>query len=264
MRADGDDPSMRRERHVSAKPRRLEPEPNPPAQAPGSVRAYESILMHVHQQVEDGILRPGDKLPSERKLAERFGIGRSSVRDAIRILEVRGIVKPRQGGGTVVQAFSSDALVAELASTLVRKRALVQELMEVRCMIEPPLAARAAAHASREQIEHLEEILRRQADKVKRGEMAVGEDPEFHSTIAQAAGNRVMLAVLDTLVSLLAETRRRFLQDEERARSSLAGHRLVLRAIRRREPAAAEAAMRKHIRSVEAIIAKAAWNKRRA
>lgn len=232
----------------------LDPGADGPAATPGAVRVYEGILSHIHQQVEEGVLRPGDKLPSERKLAERFRIGRSSVRDAIRILEVRGVVKPRQGGGTVVQDFSSDALVAELASTLVRKRALVQELMEVRCMLEPPLAARAAAHASAAQIAHLEEILRRQGDKVRRGELAVGEDTDFHSEIARAAGNRVMLAVQDTLVGLLTETRRRFLQDEERARSSLAGHRLVLRAIRRREPGAAEAAMRKHIRSVEAII----------
>ena len=228
----------------------------PPAGAPGTVRAYENVLVHIHQQVEEGLLKPGDKLPSERRLAERYGIGRSSVRDAIRILEVRGVVKPRQGGGTVVQSFSSDTLVAELAHALVRKRALVQELMEVRCMMEPPLAARAAAHASAAQIEQLESILARQGDRVRRGELAVHEDTEFHSLVAQAAGNRVMLAVLDTLVSLLTETRRRFLQDEERARASLAGHRLVLRAIRRREPVAAEAAMRRHIRAVEAIIMK--------
>lgn len=249
---------MERRRDVVEQEDPLDTESDPPSEPPGTARAYESILSHLHQQVEDGVLKPGDKLPSERKLAERFGVGRSSVRDAIRILEVRGIVKPRQGGGTVVRAFSSDALVAELAGALVRKRALVLELMEVRRMIEPPLAARAAAHASPEQIEHLEDILRRQHDKLRRGEMAVEEDTEFHSLIARAADNRVMLAVLDTLVNLLTETRRRFLQDQDRAKSSLAGHRLVLRAIRRREPAAAEAAMRKHIRSVEAIIMKRA------
>ncbi|HEU4386021.1 MAG TPA: FadR/GntR family transcriptional regulator [Anaeromyxobacteraceae bacterium] len=232
----------------------LEPTADPFPRAPGAARAYENILTHIHQQVEDGVLKPGDKLPSERKLAELFGVGRSSVRDAIRILEVRGIVKPRQGGGTVVQALTSDALVAELASVLVRKRALVQELMDVRCMIEPPLAARAAAHATPEQIEHLEAILRRQGAKVKRGEMAVEEDTEFHSAIAEAAANRVMLAVLDTLVGLLTETRKHTLHPGVRARSSLAAHRLVLRAIRRREPGAAEAAMRKHIRAVEGII----------
>lgn len=255
---------MRTGRHVHEKEDHFGLASDPPLEVPGTVRAYESILSHLHQQVEDGVLKPGDKLPSERKLAERFRVGRSSVRDAIRILEVRGIVKPRQGGGTVVQTFSSDALVAELASTLVRKRALVQELMAVRCMIEPPLAARAAAHASPEQIEHLEDILRRQHAKLKRGELAVEEDSEFHSAIARAADNRVMLAVLDTLVNLLGETRRLFFQDQERAKSSLTGHRLVLRAVRRRRPAAAEAAMRKHIRAVEAIITKAEGAKRPA
>jgi GntR family transcriptional repressor for pyruvate dehydrogenase complex len=225
-------------------------------ETPGAVRAFESILSHLHHLVEEGVLKPGDKLPSERKLAERFGVGRSSVRDAIRILEARGIVKPRQGGGTTVQAFSSDALVAELAGALVRKRALVRELMEVRRMIEPALAALAAEHATPAQVEHLEEILRRQRRRMERGERAVEEDTHFHSEIARAAGNRVMNAVLDTLVNLLGETRGRFLQDEERARLSLDGHRLVLRAIRRRDPADAEAAMRRHIRSVEAIILK--------
>jgi GntR family transcriptional regulator, transcriptional repressor for pyruvate dehydrogenase complex len=245
---------MRSERDLRARLALVGPEAVPLAETPGAVRVYESILGHIHQLVEDGVLKPGDKLPSERKLAERFRVGRSSVRDAIRILEVRGVVKARQGGGTVVQAFTSDALVAELAGTLVRKRALVQELMEVRCMLEPPLAARAAAHASAEQIEHMEDVLQRQRRKMKRGDMAVEEDTEFHSSIARAAGNRVMLAVLDTLVGLLTETRRHFFLDRERAESSLAGHRLVLRAIRRREPGAAERAMRKHIRSVEAII----------
>jgi GntR family transcriptional repressor for pyruvate dehydrogenase complex len=224
------------------------------APPPGAARAYEALLAHLHRQVEEGVLRPGDKLPSERKLAERFAVGRSSVRDAIRVLEVRGIVKPRQGGGTVVQSFSSDALVAELAGVLVRKRALVQELMDVRCMIEPPLAARAAAHASADQIEEMAAIVRRQRANARRGQPTVDEDTDFHSAIARAAGNRVMLAVLETLVSLLTETRRRVLQDDERAGASLAGHERVLRAIRRREPGLAENAMRKHIRAVEAII----------
>ena len=241
----------------------LEPEPDdllgrPPgsAEAPGAARTFEGVLSHLHHLVEEGALKPGDKLPSERRIAERFGVGRSSVRDAIRILEARGIVKARQGGGTVVQAFSSDTLVAELASTLIRKRALVEELMGVRSMMEPPLAARAAEHATSAQIEHLEELLRRQARKAQRGEPTVDEDTEFHSQIARASGNRVMLAILDTLVGLLAETRRRVPHDEERAMASLMGHRLVLRAIRRGDADAAEAAMRRHIRAVEAIILK--------
>jgi GntR family transcriptional regulator, transcriptional repressor for pyruvate dehydrogenase complex len=247
---------MHRRPAVKEKEARLDPDSGDPAELPGATRAHQGILSHLHHQVEEGVLRPGDKLPSERKLAEQFRVGRSSVRDAIRILEARGIVKPRQGGGTVVQVFSSDALVAELAGALVRKRALVEELMEVRAILEPPLAALAALHATPAQVEHLEDVLRRQRARARRGEVTVEEDTQFHLAIVRAAGNRVMVAVVDTLVNLLAETRRRFLRDGERARASLAGHQAVLRAIRRRAPAAAEAAMRRHIRSVEAIISR--------
>jgi GntR family transcriptional repressor for pyruvate dehydrogenase complex len=222
-----------------------------------SARAYESIVLHVQQLVEEGVLKPGDKLPSERDLAERFGVGRSSVRDAIRILDVRGIVKPRQGGGTVVQAFSSDSLVSELSSVLVRKRALVDELMDVRTIIEPALAARAALHASAEDIAQLERILERQRQRTQRGHPTVDDDYDFHATLARASGNSVMVAVLDTLVNLLSETRRRALQGLARSRASLAGHRAVLRAIQRRDPEAAEAAMRRHIGAVATIILKA-------
>jgi GntR family transcriptional regulator, transcriptional repressor for pyruvate dehydrogenase complex len=224
--------------------------------APRTVRAYESIVLHVQQLLDDGALKPGDKLPSERELAEQFRVGRSSVRDAIRILDVRGLVKPRQGGGTVVQGFSPDTLVTELSSVLVRKRALVEELMDVRTIIEPALAARAALSATAEDLEELEKILGRQRDKVTRDQPAVEEDSEFHAAIARAARNGVLLAVVDTLVHLLSETRRQALQGRARSRASLEGHRRVLRAIRRRDAAAASEAMLQHIRSVEAIILK--------
>jgi len=206
--------------------------------------------------VDDGSLRPGDRLPSERELSERFRVGRSAVRDAIRVLEVKGVVKPRQGKGTVVQALSPDSLVAVLAGAIIRKRGLVAELMDLRAILEPPLAARAARNASPAQVARLEEILRRQGARVRRGESAVEEDLEFHGLIASAAGNGVLLAVLDTLINLLSETRRRSLQVKGRARASLAGHQRVLRAIAARAPAVAEAAMRRHIEAVEAMIRK--------
>jgi GntR family transcriptional repressor for pyruvate dehydrogenase complex len=223
---------------------------------PGRARAYESIVLHVQQLVEEGALKPGDKLPSERDLGERFGVGRSSVRDAIRILEVKGIVRSRQGGGTVVQSLSPDSLVSLFADIVIRKRALVDELMDVRRIIEPALAARAAVNASPEQIAELKEILARQRDKVRRGEPAVEEDFRFHNAIARAAGNSVVLAVLDTLINLLAETRQRTLQVTGRPEVSLAGHRRVLRAIERRSPEAAEDAMRRHIGAIAGLIAK--------
>ena len=123
--------------------------------------------------IRDGRLNPGDKLPPERELAEAFGVSRTSVRDAIRVLEMQGMVEPRQGDGTLVRDLSPDSLVNPLASVLGRNGRLLTELLDVRKILEPPLAARAAAAASDADIGNLSAILDRQAEKVRQGELAI-------------------------------------------------------------------------------------------
>jgi len=216
-------------------------------------KVYEEVARRLERLILEK-LKPGDMLPPERELAGKFGVSRSSIRDAIRSLEMMGMVEPRQGAGTVVRQFGADAVVNPLATLLVQKRKLVEELLDVRKMIEPPLAARAATHASADEIEEMEEILRRQEEKMGRGEIAIEEDSEFHYVIALAADNSVILKVLDVLMDLLRETRERSLQVEGRPQKSLAGHRRILAAIKRREAAAAEAAMRCHVQEVEEIV----------
>ena len=216
-------------------------------------KVYEEVAKQIERLILTK-LQPGDKLPSERELAEMLGVSRSSIRDAIRSLELLGMVEPRQGAGTVVREISADSVVNPLATLLTRQRQSVTELLDFRKMLEPPLAARAATHATAEEVAEMEEILRRQEDKLRRGEVPVEEDAEFHYSIAMAAENSVVLKVLDVLMDLLRETRERSLQVEGRPQKSLAGHRRVLSAIKRRDPAAAEAAMRRHIEDVEQIV----------
>src|SRR6202451_4571757 len=118
-------------------------------------KVYEEVA----QQIERLILkklRPGDKLPSERELAEMLGVSRSSIRDAIRSLELVGLVEPRQGAGTIVREPSAESLVNPFANALKHQQALVAELLDFRKMIEPPLAARAAMHASPEEVSEME------------------------------------------------------------------------------------------------------------
>ncbi len=219
-------------------------------------KVYEEVAEQIQRLILEGRLRPGDKLPPERELVEMFEVSRSSVRDAIRTLELIGLVEARQGEGTVVRELSVDSLVNPLAAMLLRKRELVGELLEVRKMIEPTLAARAARHASPEEFAYLEDILRRQEEKVRRGELAIEEDSEFHYAIATAARNSVVLKVLDVLMDLLRECRQRSLQVEGRLERSLEGHRRILAAIQGRDASAAEAAMRQHVGEIEEIILK--------
>src|SRR5690348_4908737 len=208
-------------------------------------RVYEEVA----KQIEGLILKklhPGDMLPPERELAEMFSVSRSSIRDAIRSLELSGLVEPRQGAGTVVREISANSLFSVMSGVPVRQRQLISELLDFRLMIEPPLAARAATHAAAEEIRELEEILRRQESKVAREEPTVEEDSEFHYNIAMASDNSVVLKVLDVLMDLLRETRERSLQVEGRAQKSLAGHKRILSAIKRHDPQAAENTMRRH------------------
>jgi GntR family transcriptional repressor for pyruvate dehydrogenase complex len=217
-------------------------------------RVFEGVAQQIQRLIVEGALKPGERLPPERELCARLGVSRGSVRDAIRILELAGLVVPRQGEGTVVADLSPETVAAPIASMLVRKRELVAELLDVRKMIEPALAARAAERATDEDVERLEAILRRQDLKARRGEPTIDEDGEFHYQIALAARNGVVRSVLDVLMQLLRETRARSLQTPGRPRRSLEGHERILEAIRRRDPAAAEAAVRRHLEEVEQIV----------
>jgi GntR family transcriptional repressor for pyruvate dehydrogenase complex len=219
-------------------------------------KLYQKVVKQVQDIIRDGLLRPGDMLPPERELAERLHVSRGSLREAILALESMGLVEPRHGEGTIVRDLSAAPLVNQLSVMLVQKRALVGELLEFRLMIEPTLAARAAANATDEEITHLEEILSRQQAKIDRGELAIEEDSKFHYAIAQAARNSVVLKVLDVFMDYLRDSRELSLQVEGRPQKSLNSHRRILIAIARKNPAAAEKAMRRHITTIEGLLLK--------
>jgi GntR family transcriptional regulator, transcriptional repressor for pyruvate dehydrogenase complex len=216
-------------------------------------KVYEDVARQIERLILKK-LRPGDKLPSERELAELLSVSRSSIRDAIRSLELAGMVEPRQGAGTIVREISTNSLANPLANALKRKEELMGELLDFRRILEPPLAARAATHASPEEISEMESILDRQEQKLRKGESTITEDSEFHYSVAMASGNSVVLKVLDILMDLLRDTRERSLQVEGRPQKSLAGHRKILSAIKRHDAEGSKAAMRRHIEDVEEIV----------
>ncbi len=215
------------------------------------------VYTEVARQLQDRIvneLRPGDMLPSERELVQMLGVSRSSVRDAIRSLELMGLLQPLQGVGTVVRDPSAGSVAGPIAGVLLLKRTVIHELLDVRKIIEPALARRAAEYASPEQIAKLETVLDRQERKIRHGQLAIEEDSEFHYGIALGANNSVLLKVVDMLMELLKETRQRSLQVAGRQEKSLAGHRLILAALQAGDASAAEAAMHQHLSEIETIV----------
>lgn len=220
-------------------------------------RVFQEVAAQLRQQIAEGRFRPGDRLPSERELAEAFGVSRASVRDAIRVLELAGLVEPRQGEGTVVRELTLDALVSPLAAVLAHEGHYLPALLDARTVIEPPVAYRAARHASAEDLAALEEILARQAARVAAGELAIDEDTAFHYRLGVAAGNPVLLKLVDVLMDLLHESRVRSLGVPGRPERSLAGHRRILAAVRARDPEGASAAMRQHLEEIGEMLAAA-------
>jgi len=229
---------------------------HPPARIEFEVIPRSKVYQEVARQLERRIteeLKPGDLLPPERELVQMLGVSRGSVRDAIRSLELMGLLEPRQGIGTVVRDPVS-APANPLTAALLERQRTVEELLDVRKMIEPPLAGRAALHASSNELDDMQQILVRQEAKVQRGELATDEDSEFHYAITLASDNRVVLKVVDVLMELLKKTRERSLQVEGRQQQSLAGHRRILAALKQGDAKAAEAAMRRHLEEIENIV----------
>ena len=220
-------------------------------------RVYEDIVSQIQRLIAEGRLCPGDQLPPERELAEIFRVSRTSVRDALRVLEMMGLIESRHGDGTYVKEITIDTLVAPLASILTAKKGLLAELLDARKIFEPQVARYAAERASPEDIARLEEIVRRQAEQVAAGCTAIQEDSAFHYALAVAARNQVILRMVDVIMDLLQECREQALQGEDRPLRSLAAHRRILEAVRRHDGAAAAAAMLCHIEEVESLLLEA-------
>jgi len=214
-------------------------------------RIYEEVVGQLHQLIDQGKLKAGDRLPSERELAETFRVSRSSVREAIKTLENEGMVVTRPGSGTFLTAVNVEALISSLASLLSRGKDALIDLFEMRCLVEPSIAALAAERATPADILRLKEICAKQAEQIDRETSAVDSDAAFHLTIGRATHNSALQRLVASIVEILKPIRERSLQTPGRAHKSLASHREILVAIQRHDPELARQAMQQHILAVE-------------
>lgn len=187
----------------------------------------------------------GQKIPNEFELAEMFGVGRSTVREAVKGLVSKGILEVRRGAGTYVISTSSVENDPLGLSKMEDKYKLALELFEVRLMLEPEIAANAAQNASEEDIK----LLRQLCDETERlylaGEDHIPKDIEFHTCIARCSKNRVvetLIPIINTAVMTFANLTHRTLMQE-----TLDTHRAVTEAIAGRDSVGAKCAMVMHL-----------------
>jgi GntR family transcriptional repressor for pyruvate dehydrogenase complex len=210
------------------------------------------ILARLQQGIRDGVLSVGDKLPSERELAESLGVSRNSVREAIRALEALDVIEVRHGDGTFIKAPDVASLLSPFLDVLLEKQTFLREVLEFRRLVEPAIARLAAERATDEDLERLRRILEDHEARIKKRQAVVDVDIAFHREIAQAAHNSVIQSTLELLSTTLQDFR--YLWGEGRPARSASAHRAVFEAIARRDGEAAELAMAEHIRGVEKLV----------
>jgi GntR family transcriptional repressor for pyruvate dehydrogenase complex len=226
----------------------------PPVEPIKSTRIYEEIVRQVNELIAHGKLKSGDQLPPERDLAEKFRVSRTSVREALRALQSRGLIEIRAGEGAFVRDVSVETLIEPLALVILPHREAVAELFEARRLIEPSIAALAARRATREEIAEMDRILEDQAKEVVQGRTGMSQDTAFHGAIAQSAHNRAISRIVHALMDLLVQSREESLHTPGRPTRSHEDHRRVLDAIKRRDEVAAHRAMLDHLIAVETLV----------
>lgn len=155
----------------------------------------DKIIAQIKGLISAGELKPGERLPSERKLAEIFGVGRMHVRDAIQKLEFYGIVKTLPQSGTVVRGLGVVAFEGLLTNLLELSDADINSTLEARKLIETHTVRLAAERGTEEDFERIQEALLAYEEKVKLGESGAEEDRLFHQRIAKASKNSTLYAL---------------------------------------------------------------------
>ena len=214
-------------------------------------RLHEDIVQQFHSLIRQGKLKHGDRLPSERDLAEQFKVSRSSVREAIRSLELQGLVVSKRGSGTFINADNLDSVLALMAATLNTGGEHLSHVFEMRHLLEPPIAALAAQRATSEEMERLRQILEQQRMQIEAGETGVESDTAFHFALASATHNTALIKVVSAIEDILQMSRDLSLQEPGRPQRSLASHHEILETIVAGDAERSQRAMEHHLTAVE-------------
>jgi GntR family transcriptional repressor for pyruvate dehydrogenase complex len=223
------------------------PDPLRPVARP---KLYEQVVERLRDHVAAAGLRAGDRLPAERDLAERLGVSRASVKQAVVVLEVQGLVDVRHGGGTYL---TRDSLDVEPVADMVERRRRLPDVLEAREALETKLAELAAGRRTGADLAAIDAALDHMAAEIADGGLGAEGDRRFHEAVTAAAHSSLLAEFMRSIAAQIAESRDESLRQPGRPHSSLEQHRRIAAAVRDRDPEAAAAAMRRHVRTVAEV-----------
>ena len=207
------------------------------------------LAQRLISEITDRDLEPGSPLASERSMLDQYGVARGSLREALRFLEIQGVIqiKTGPGGGPIVSRPEPRHLANVLAMQLQLEHTSFREVLEVRAVLEPILAQRAAQNATEEGLKNLEESISRMRESIGSGSAFLGENSVFHTHLAEMAGNQVFALINSAMLWISDRTRLAVEFPSGYRERVCAEHERIYRALSDRDPDRAAAAMSLHV-----------------
>ena len=214
-------------------------------------RLYEQIVQQIEESIVQGTLKPGDQLPAERELAQRFGVSRTAVREAVKALREKGLVEAYSGRGTFITDGTTQAVRQSLDLMVkIGQPEGSTQLAEVRAILEPEIAALAATRIQESELATMREAVAIMDRAGQDPDAYIEADLDFHLALAEGAANPLILSLLDSIVALLREQRMRIFKVPGGPERGQVHHKRILDAVERHDAEAARDAMRAHLGQV--------------
>ena len=217
-------------------------------------KTYTEITRRLQAMIEAGNLKPGDRLPPERQLAVLFTVSRNSLREAIKGLEQQGVLESRPGAGTFITETNPADLARHFEEIFALERLRLEDIFELRLLLEPRITHLAAERISTHALEQLRELIESHEHALRENLPCQDFDQSFHDTSALATGNHAIVKLMERMHDLLDESRDETLQSPARCHTSLQDHKKILAALRARDTEAACNAMMDHLTHTREIV----------
>lgn len=216
----------------------------------------DQVAEQMQELIVQGRLRPGERLPSERELADRFGVSRTVIREAVRSLMAKGLLEVHSGSGMIVctPTASSIADHFDLLLRLNSEGDPLEYIFDVRHVLEVEIAGRAAQQATETDIREMEHHLQQMADNLNDLEQAAAADVEFHAALARATQNPLFAILLDSISEIMLEVRRLGFTLSGAPQKILEEHARILQSVKRGDVEASQIAMSEHLRAGQMLV----------
>lgn len=222
-------------------------------------KAYRCVIDYFKKKIIDGELRPGEKLPPEREIAERLNVSRNSVREAIRIMDMTGVISSQQGSGNYITCEFQKSLAETMTMMFAMDQIDYKQISQIRQALERLAFSLAIEHASAEQIKEMEALVK-ELDKSMYDEKNAMLDKKIHFTLAQASGNILVLDFLEAcsgvIDAFIHDMREEILRTEERKNLLNEYHKKLIEALKEKDEEKGIDALEHHFAMIDEILEK--------